>query len=309
MYFNRFLATGDTFGTIAFSYRQGHKTVRRIVYETCDAIWKRLSPLYLSPPNKEKWKKIEQEFRTRWNYPNCVGSVDGKHVVINKPYHSGSLYFNYKKFCSIVLMAVVDAEYKFTMIDVGGYGKNSDSSIFANCNFGKRLKEGQLDFPEDAPLPGTEEPMPHVIVGDEAFPLQKNLMRPYPGNELTNNEDKKIFNLRLSRARNTSEDAFGILSKRFGVYQRRLEVKPKYVNKIVLATCVLHNFLKTNSMTILSEVMEDDAATSSPQNSAFHNLMHVGGSFAGISYLTREKFKNYFSSSNGSVEWQVRAVQ
>lgn len=66
MYFDRFLATGDTFGTIAFSYRQGHKTVCRIVYETCDAIWKRLSlysPLYLSPPNKERWKKIEQEFR------------------------------------------------------------------------------------------------------------------------------------------------------------------------------------------------------------------------------------------------------
>jgi len=100
-------------------------------------------------------EKIEQEFRTRWNYPNCVGSVDGKHVVINKPYHNGSLYFNYKKFCSIVLMAVVDAECKFTMIDVGwGYGKNSDGSIFANCNFGKRLKEGQLDFPEDAPYPG-----------------------------------------------------------------------------------------------------------------------------------------------------------
>lgn len=88
-------------------------------------------------------------------------------------------------------MAVVDAECKFTMIDVGGYGKNSDGSIFANCNFGKRLKEGQLDFPEDTPLPGTEEPMPHVIVGDEAFPLQKNLMRPYLDNELTNNEEKK----------------------------------------------------------------------------------------------------------------------
>lgn len=98
--------------------------------------------------------------------------------------------------------------------------------------------------------------MPHIIIGDEAFPLQKNFMGPYPGNKLTNNEDKKIFNLRLNRTRNTSEDAFGILSKRFRVYQRRLEVKPKYVNKIILATCVLRNFLKTDSMTIFSEVME-----------------------------------------------------
>ncbi|KAL5239435.1 hypothetical protein ACI65C_006845 [Semiaphis heraclei] len=34
-------------------------------------------------------------------------------------------------------------------------------------------------------------------------------------------------------------------------------------------------------MTILSEVMEDEAANSSPRNSALHNLMRVGGGFAG----------------------------
>ena len=50
-------------------------------------------------------------------------------------------------------------------------------------------------------------------------------------------------------------------------------------------------------------------ASSSPQNNALQNLMHVGGAFAGSSYSTREKFKNYFSSPDGSVEWQVRAVQ
>lgn len=115
--------------------------------------------------------------------------------------------------CSLVLMVVVDAECKFIMVDVGGYGKNSDGSVFANSNFGKRLRDEKLDFPDDMSLPGTEIVMPHVIIGDEAFPLHKNLMRPYPGNELLNHEDKKIFNYRLSRARNTSEDAFGILNK------------------------------------------------------------------------------------------------
>eukprot|EP00102_Acyrthosiphon_pisum_P025332 XP_016662542.1 PREDICTED: uncharacterized protein LOC107884596 [Acyrthosiphon pisum] len=72
----RFLATGDTFGTIAFSYRVGEKSVRRIVYKTCEAIWKNRSPIYMSPPNQEQWQKIEEGFRTRWNFPNCVGSID-----------------------------------------------------------------------------------------------------------------------------------------------------------------------------------------------------------------------------------------
>jgi len=57
-------------------------------------------------------------------------------------------------------------------------------------------------------------------------------------------------------------------------------------------------------MTILSEVMDDEATISSPQKSALHNFMHVKGTFAGSSYLTREKFNNYFSLPNGSVECQ-----
>lgn len=206
-------------------------------------------------------------------------------------------------------MAVVDAQCKFIMIDAGGYGKNSDGSIFANCNFGKRFREGKLDFPDDAPLHGTEEPLPHILVGDEAFPLHRNLMRPYPGAELANNEDKKIFNLRLSRARNTSEDSFGILSKRFRVYQRRLEMRPEYAVKIVLATCCLHNFLKSDCLNILAEVIQTEEPTANPKKSALQNLRNVGGAFAGNAYLIREKFKDYFSSPNGSVEWQVRAVQ
>lgn len=75
--------------------------------------------------------------------------------------------------------------------------------------------------------------MPHVIVGDAAFPLQKHLMRPYPGNQLTD-EEKKIFNYRLSRAHRTSENAFGILARRFRIYERRLSVTPEHVNIVVL---------------------------------------------------------------------------
>jgi hypothetical protein len=60
---------------------------------------------------------------------------------------------------------------------------------------------------------------PHVIVGDEAFPLKTYLMRPYPGSKSKGNNEKSIFNYRLSIARRVVENAFGILSQKFPVFQ------------------------------------------------------------------------------------------
>lgn len=134
-----FLATGDSFKTIAFSYRLGHTTVREIVHSTCSSIWKVLQPLYMPTPTEQMWKNIEKDFSEKWHFPNCVGAIDGKHVVIQAPPNTGSLYFNYKKTFSIVLMALVDANYKILIADVGAYGKNSDGGIFSNSTMGKAL--------------------------------------------------------------------------------------------------------------------------------------------------------------------------
>ena len=87
------------------------------------------------------------KFWKRWNFSNCIGSIDGKHVKLKQPPNSSTLFYKYKTYFSIVLMAVVDADYRFTYIDVGDYGSNSDSAIFRNCNFGKRYMHSQLDVP------------------------------------------------------------------------------------------------------------------------------------------------------------------
>jgi hypothetical protein len=100
----------------------------------------------------------------------------GKHIEIQAPQNSGSLLFNYKKTFSVVLLALVDANYKFTIIDDGRYGKSSDGGLFARSILGKSLEANTLNIPNSKPPPNSEEPLPFVVVGDEAFPIKKYLL-------------------------------------------------------------------------------------------------------------------------------------
>jgi hypothetical protein len=113
-----------------------------------------------------------------------------------------------KTFC--VLLALVDANYKFTIIDVGGYVKSSDDGLFASSILEKSLEANSLNIPNFEPPPNSEEPLPFVIVGDEAFPLKKYLLLPYPGVSARKDENKEIYNYRQLRAHRV-ENAFGIL--------------------------------------------------------------------------------------------------
>ena len=199
------------------------------------------------PETPNDWKIIAENFHERWNFPLCLGAIDGKHIVLKAPPNSGSEYFNYKGTFSIVLMALVDAHYKFTCIDVGSYGRNSDGGILAHSNLGKALASDHLNLPESTILPEASHlgPLPYVIIGDEAFPLTNHMLRPFPGKQCS--EDKQIFNYRLSRARRVVENAFGILAARWRIFHTKIALGPEATIKLVKATCVLHNMLQSQS--------------------------------------------------------------
>lgn len=123
------MATGESQTSLAFAYRISQPYIGEIITKVCDAIQKRM--LYLIPhPRPEDFVAIEQEFYRKTNFPNVVGCLDGKHIRLHCPNNSGSLYFNYKDYFSIILFALADAKYKFIAIDVGSFGREGDAGKY-----------------------------------------------------------------------------------------------------------------------------------------------------------------------------------
>lgn len=221
---------------------RGASTVREIVHETSSILWECLQAEYMPVPTRQKWVDVAERYYTLWNLPNCVGSLDGKHIRIKAPDNSGSFYINYKGYFSIVLLAVVDADGFFLTIDVGEYGRNSDGRALQSSSFGQTMEQGNLDLPDPTPLPGETQNMPFYFVADEAFPLKKNIMKPYGRNQLTNN--RRAYNNRLSRARKSVECTFGMMTSKFGALKTPIHCKPENVDNIIKAICVLHNVIR-----------------------------------------------------------------
>ncbi|XP_032689576.1 protein ANTAGONIST OF LIKE HETEROCHROMATIN PROTEIN 1-like isoform X1 [Odontomachus brunneus] len=168
----RFLGTGDQTTSIALDFRVRESTVRMLYKEICSIIMRILPSMHLSPPTEQQWIHIANNYWKRWHMPNCFGAIDGKHIILKCPPNSGSSYYNYKKQHSIILMAVADYRYKFTLVDIGAYGGNSDGGIFADSEIGERLRNNNLNLPNGmAALSGCDIATPEFFVVDDAFQL------------------------------------------------------------------------------------------------------------------------------------------
>lgn len=174
----------------------GQSTISKILKEVCAAIIKVLHEQFLRmPTSAEEWSNVAYDFGERWNFHHCIGAIDGKHVRINPPLSSGSAYYNYKDFYSIVLFAIVDAHLRFIYIDVGTNGRMSDSHIWNKCSF-KSYLHSDIPLPQPSPLPGCVSNFPYVLVGDEIFPLTTKLLIPYSRVQCRNRLDRRLFNYR-----------------------------------------------------------------------------------------------------------------
>lgn len=262
--------------------------------------------MFQVPNTEDDWKKIEKVFELRWNFPNCCGAIDGKHVQVKCPNNSGSEFFNYKKTFSIILFALVDGDYCFKFIDVGGNGRASDSTIFRESSLNVSMLNNSLHLPKRS-----------VIIGDDAFPLRSDLLKPYSRKKLT--VKQAVFNYRLSRARRVVENAFGILASRFRLLLRPIEAQPRTVDFIIQASCALHNWLRittaasyfTSGLVDFEDIDNGTITLGSWRSEICAPLTSVSAvgsnNYARSASELRNTYADYFQNE-GSVPWQLKAI-
>ena len=312
----RFLATGETYRSLSFQFRISCSAISYIVLSVCEAVIAHVGNESLkTPSSKEEWALVSQEFEDKWQFPNCLGAIDGKHIVIIPPPNSGSNYYNYKHTNSIVLLAVAGPNYECLFADVGSNGTMNDSGIWNKSNFRRVIENGEMPFPESKPLSYGSEKVPFVIVGDDAFALKSYMMKPYPQRNLT--VERRIYNYRHSRARRISENLFGILANRWRVFLTTMHLSPERATSVTLCALALHNFLlKSSSKGIYCFAglidQEDSEGNITPGRWRSENL---GDGFVDISPQChgnnipksakhfREVFTDYFMNE-GAVSWQ-----
>lgn len=282
-------------------FRVGYSTVSEIVKETSAIIWGKLQGDYMPFPSQEQLETIIEEYNALWNFPNCFGSIDGKHCQIKCPPKSGTTYFNYLKYYSLGLQAVADANKKFITIEVGAKGSESDGGVFQCSTLYNLLETNGLNVPPDRALPNSNIIMPNVLIGDEAYPLKTYLMRPYPRprNGILDNE-KQRFNDRLSCARKCIENAFGILYQKFRIFDTSILLKEQTAINVIKCACILHNFIRHyDGGRDLDYVCIINVLENKQNNINLNPRMTVRNNRAANTAINiRNSFKQYFAEEN-----------
>ena len=112
------------------------------------------------------------KFEESWNFLHAVWAIDGKHIAIKKPNKSGLVYYNYNNFFSIIILTLVDADYKFMWVDIGANGSTSDCVVFNDSELKDGFEHDDIGLPPPDHLTNDDLDVQYYMLEDDAFPLR-----------------------------------------------------------------------------------------------------------------------------------------
>ncbi|KAF3772067.1 putative nuclease [Nymphaea thermarum] len=195
---------------------------------------------YISRPNDDIPSKIRFNPRFYPYFKDCLGAIDGTHIPVWVRTSEQARFRNRKGTLSQNVLAVVGFDMRFHYVFAGWEGSATDSRVLYSAL--------------DTEINPFVIPTGKYYLGDGGYPNIRGLLTPYRGHRCHLSEfnapgarrvtsKEELFNHRHSSLRTTVERVFGLLKGRFPILKAQVSYPYRTQVGIVLATCVLHNFI------------------------------------------------------------------
>ncbi|XP_063600699.1 putative nuclease HARBI1 [Penaeus indicus] len=225
----RFYASGTFQSVIGDSCGLTQASVSRIIAAVTRVLTEKARIEIKFPSSANDLMKTVQDFSRFANLPRVIGAIDGTHIPIKAPYVDEHIYVNRKRFHSLNLQVVCNADGLIISYNTRYPGSTHDAFIWSNC-----------------------------ALRDSGYPLEPYLLTPL-SNPRTPGETR--YNRSNTRTRGIIEQTCGILKSRFKCLHhsgRTLQCDPVKCSKIAITCLLLHNYCVKRRIPIPQEIAEND---------------------------------------------------
>ena len=270
--FLKFVKEGLTQNALSREIGLSQSSISRIVTSIVSDLVK-VSPQYIKfPTTKEEILSLTSGFFNKADRSGemrrmpCYGVLDGKHWKCQHPPHSGALNRNYKASFSFNSLFVADSESRILYCQISKLGINNYSQLL-DAGLLPQLLAKAAAIVGIRTLPDSDTVMPPFVLADNGFGLSKYVMQPYRSNKLTSENIK--FNEKISATRVKIENLFGILTSKFQIFQRDLQLDPTNSRCLIVACAVIHN-ITLGPLQLIDSDVDDSPVIIDPYPSAEH---------------------------------------
>lgn len=192
--------------------------------------------------NKPLTAQIAKDTKYNSYFKDCLGALHGTHILVHVPATDCALFRNRKGNLSQNILGVCTFNLKFCYVLPGWEGSAHNNRVLEDAIYNHNFKiPPEKYFLADAGYHNTDYVL--CLYCGVQYHLKEQA-----ASGLKPKKKEELFNLRHSSLQNAIERIFGVMKRRFKIFERPLKYTIQTRIDLVFAVTALHNFITANSI-------------------------------------------------------------